>query len=194
MRWILALNSNNGTMATTRSSCETSLLETVLITYVIVILRSRDRTHAVDWTVILFVILKIAGEDGGHSGRNLNVASPNSGHILKNLQSWSSAYSEDLTWRIVWQREAMNLSVREVAGNLCIDPSTVFRITTLFRTTGNVAKKPYLSFSKADWTSAVLCHILDIGQTRDLPQGITAGITNPARALHLSRCTVKILA
>jgi len=31
------------------------MLETVLITYVIVILRSRDRTHAVDWTVIFVV-------------------------------------------------------------------------------------------------------------------------------------------
>ena len=59
--------------------------------------------------------------------------------------SRSSTYSEDLRWRIVWQREAMNLSVREVAGNLCVDPSTVSRITTLFRTTGNVAKKPYPS-------------------------------------------------
>ena len=59
--------------------------------------------------------------------------------------SRSSAYSEDLRWRIVWQREAMNLSVREVAGNLCVDPSTVSRMTTLFRTTGNVAKKPYPS-------------------------------------------------
>ena len=36
----------------------------------------------------------------------------------------------------------MNQSVREVAGNLCVDPSTVSRITTLFRT-GDVAKKPY---------------------------------------------------
>ena len=59
--------------------------------------------------------------------------------------SRTSAYSQDLRWRIVWQREALNLSVREVAGNLCVDPSTVSRITTLFRTTGDVAKKPYPS-------------------------------------------------
>ena len=59
--------------------------------------------------------------------------------------SRTSAYSHDLRWRIVWQREALNLSVREVAGNLCVDPSTVSRITTLFRTTGDVAKKPYPS-------------------------------------------------
>ena len=31
--------------------------------------------------------------------------------------SRTSAYSHDLRWRIVWQREALNLSVREVAGN-----------------------------------------------------------------------------
>ena len=57
--------------------------------------------------------------------------------------SRTSAYSQGLRWRIVWQREALNLSVREVAGNLCVDPSTISRITTLFRTTGDVAKKPY---------------------------------------------------
>jgi len=58
------------------------MLETVLITYityVIVILTSRDRTHAVNWTVILFVILSLASEDSGHSGRILKVASPDSG-------------------------------------------------------------------------------------------------------------------
>ena len=59
--------------------------------------------------------------------------------------SRTSAYSHDLRWRIVWQREALNMPVREVAGNLCVDPSTVSRITTLFRTTGDVAKKPYPS-------------------------------------------------
>ena len=59
--------------------------------------------------------------------------------------SRTSTYSQDLRWRIVWQRKALNLSVREVAGNLCVDPSTVSRITTLFRTTGDVAKKPYPS-------------------------------------------------
>ena len=39
----------------------------------------------------------------------------------------------------------MNLPVREVARNLCVDPSTVSRIATLFRTTGDVAKKLYRS-------------------------------------------------
>lgn len=59
--------------------------------------------------------------------------------------SWSSAYCQDLRWRIVWQKEAMNLSVRKVAGNLCVNPSTVSKITTLFKTTGDVATKPYPS-------------------------------------------------
>lgn len=37
---------------------------------------------------------------------------------------WSSAYSHDLRWWIVWHREALSLSVWEVAGNLCVDSST----------------------------------------------------------------------
>jgi len=34
------------------------------------------------------VILSIGSEDGGHWGQTLNVASEDSGHILKNLQTW----------------------------------------------------------------------------------------------------------
>jgi len=64
------------------------MLETMLITYVVVILRSRDQTYAINWTANLFVILSIGSEDGGHWGQTLNVASEDSGHILKNLQTW----------------------------------------------------------------------------------------------------------
>ena len=59
--------------------------------------------------------------------------------------SWSSTYSHNLRWWIVWQREALNLSVWEVRGILCVDPPTVSRITALFRATGDIAKKPYQS-------------------------------------------------
>ena len=55
----------------------------------------------------------------------------------------SSAYSEDIRWRIVWQREALQLPVEIIAKNLCIDKSTVRRILTIFHITGNVSKKPY---------------------------------------------------
>ena len=39
----------------------------------------------------------------------------------------------------------MNLPAREVACNLCVDLSTVCRIATLFRTTGDLAKKLFPS-------------------------------------------------
>jgi DNA invertase Pin-like site-specific DNA recombinase len=42
--------------------------------------------------------------------------------------SHSSAYSEDLQWRIVWQTEALSMTYDKVAQNLGIDKSTVSRI------------------------------------------------------------------
>ena len=57
--------------------------------------------------------------------------------------SRQTAYSEDLRWRVVHQRETLGLSYKEIAKNLCIDPSTVSRIVKLFWTTGAVAKKSY---------------------------------------------------
>ena len=57
----------------------------------------------------------------------------------------SSAYSEDLRWRVIWQRYALGCSRQEVAGNLSIDKSTVSRTTTLFNTSGTVSKKSYPS-------------------------------------------------
>ena len=57
----------------------------------------------------------------------------------------SSAYSEDLRWRIVWQREALGVSCSEIATNLNIDISTVKRVLQTFATTGDVCKKPYPS-------------------------------------------------
>ena len=57
----------------------------------------------------------------------------------------SSAYSEDMRWRIVWQSQALGLSLATVAQNLNIDISTVKRIVSLFATTGDVCKKLYPS-------------------------------------------------
>ena len=42
--------------------------------------------------------------------------------------SRSSAYSEDLRWRIVWQGEALNCKPSMIAKNLSIDESTVRRV------------------------------------------------------------------
>ena len=55
----------------------------------------------------------------------------------------SSACSEDLRWRMVWQREALGLNLKTVASNLGVDPSTVSRVVRLFRDTGSVEKRPY---------------------------------------------------
>lgn len=54
-----------------------------------------------------------------------------------------SAYSEDMRWRIVWQREALSKSINDIAVNLCIDKSTVSRVLRIFHTSGNVSKKKY---------------------------------------------------
>ena len=57
----------------------------------------------------------------------------------------SSAYSDDIRWRIIWQKEVLKLTDKEVAANLCISPSTVQRIIKLFKTTGGISKRSYRS-------------------------------------------------
>ena len=58
-------------------------------------------------------------------------------------KSRSSAYSEDLRWRMIWQREALGYTYATIAQNLCVDKSTVSRTINLFHTTGSVTKRPY---------------------------------------------------
>ena len=55
----------------------------------------------------------------------------------------SNAYSEDLHWQIVYQRDGMRLSYERIAANLSIDPSTVRRTLKLFYDTESVSKKKY---------------------------------------------------
>ncbi len=55
----------------------------------------------------------------------------------------TSAYSDDLRWRIIWQKEALGYSCQQIANNLHIDKSTVSRITTRFCTSGTVSKSKY---------------------------------------------------
>ena len=50
----------------------------------------------------------------------------------------SFAYSEDLRWRMVYQREVLGLSYRKIAGNLNFDHSTVSRVVTRFQAIGDV--------------------------------------------------------
>lgn len=55
----------------------------------------------------------------------------------------SSAYGEDLRWRVVWQSEALLYSPSKIAANLNIDESTVRRVLHTFTNTGSVSKRPY---------------------------------------------------
>lgn len=57
----------------------------------------------------------------------------------------SSAYSEDVRWRIIWQSQALSLSSKEIAIHLNIDILTVKRILHIFTTTGDVCKRTYSS-------------------------------------------------
>ena len=55
----------------------------------------------------------------------------------------TAAYSEDLRWKIVWQKVGLGLGYPIVARNLSVSKSTCVRIVKRFRLTGRVAKKPY---------------------------------------------------
>ena len=51
----------------------------------------------------------------------------------------TSAYSEDLRWRMVWQKEVLGLSYKEIGNHLNVDPSTVCRTVHIFHQTGGVS-------------------------------------------------------
>jgi len=55
----------------------------------------------------------------------------------------TSAYGDDLCWRMVWQKEGLKYSYEEVGSNLGVDRSTVVRVVEIFRTTGKVSKRQY---------------------------------------------------
>ena len=57
--------------------------------------------------------------------------------------SRTSSDDEDLRWRMVWQREVLQLTLDKIAKNLCVDISTVHRIVRRFSLLGTVDKKPY---------------------------------------------------
>jgi len=74
----------------------------------------------------------------------------------------STACSNDLCWKVVWQREALILSCEEIARNLCIDRSTVHRIIRRFRATGDVSKRPRYSESSklSDLTQMFILNLI----------------------------------
>ena len=65
----------------------------------------------------------------------------------------TSAYSEDIRWRIIWQREVLGLKMEKVAQNLNLHPSMVCRVIKLFEETDTVSKRPY---PKGGWSYELL--------------------------------------
>ena len=62
----------------------------------------------------------------------------------------SSAYSDDMRWRIVWQKYyTLGCTHNAIATNLNIDVSTVRRTLNIYSTTGTVSKKPYYPADRA---------------------------------------------
>uniref|UniRef100_A0A1X7V458 Paired domain-containing protein n=1 Tax=Amphimedon queenslandica TaxID=400682 RepID=A0A1X7V458_AMPQE len=55
----------------------------------------------------------------------------------------TAAYSNDLRWKMVYQKEGLSVPYSSIASNLCVDISTVIRVVKRFRETGAVTKKPY---------------------------------------------------
>ena len=84
----------------------------------------------------------------------------------------TSAYSEDLRRRMVWQSEwLLGYSQQAIAQNLGVDQSTMSRTIQLFHTTRSVGKKPYpkKSFSKAN-SSLSVTYIKSIAPTVQMPR------------------------
>ena len=73
-----------------------------------------------------------------------------------------SAYSNDLRWRMVWQLEVLGYKLKRVASNLCVDMSTVHRITQQFKTTGTVDKKQYTARTPIKLTKPVQFTVLHL--------------------------------
>ena len=55
----------------------------------------------------------------------------------------TSAYSNDLRWRMVYQRKVLKYNYADISRNLGVDKSTVQSTVVLFNTTGTVNKKVY---------------------------------------------------
>ena len=77
--------------------------------------------------------------------------------------SRATAYSEDLRWRMIYQKEGLCLSYANVARNLQVDISTVKRTVKLWQRTGGVKKKPYpIEKSSRKITDILQFYILDL--------------------------------
>ena len=54
-----------------------------------------------------------------------------------------SAYHDDLRWRMIYQRESLGYTYQQIASNLNVDTTTVWRTVQLFHDTGVVSKRKY---------------------------------------------------
>ena len=83
------------------------------------------------------------------------------------------AYSDDIRWRVVYQRQALDYSLEKVAMCLGISVATVYRIEQMFNETGSVEKRKYPvnhGPSKLTDNDKLLILELVIGETRHIPQ------------------------
>ena len=71
-----------------------------------------------------------------------------------------SAYSNDLRWRMIWQREVLGYKYQTVAANLNVDLSTVWRVVKLFQNFGSVDKKHYSRSVSQKLTPPLELHLL----------------------------------
>ena len=71
-----------------------------------------------------------------------------------------SAYSNDLRWRMVWQREVLGYKYQTVATNLNVDLSTVWRVVRQFQNFGCVDKKHYSQSVSQKLTPPLELHLL----------------------------------
>ena len=66
------------------------------------------------------------------------------GVMAFSCEPWrTSAYSEDMRWRMVWQRLVLGYTYQQIGANLGVDTSTTQRTVSLFELTGSVQKRPY---------------------------------------------------
>jgi len=62
----------------------------------------------------------------------------------------TSPYSNDLRWRMVWQRLARGLTLEQVSSNLNVDISTIWEVVKHFEEMGTVSKKNILQKTQHD--------------------------------------------
>ena len=60
----------------------------------------------------------------------------------------SRAYHEDLKWRMIYQRKMLGLTYQQIAMNLSVDTSTVWRAVKQFDVEGTVASKKNTGYRK----------------------------------------------